>query len=71
VPPSLVEKAIVGETEDDVMNLARSFYGARDGYANTHDMPSFETFVEQATAGPHATPEGRFFLVMILYLYLL
>jgi len=55
VPLSLIEKSIVGANEDDVMNLARSFYGARDGYANTHDLPTLEKFMEQAAVGPSST----------------
>jgi len=65
VPTSLIEKSIVCHNEDDVMNLAKSFYGARDGYANTHDLPTLDRFMEQAAAGP--LPTGETHMCCIAY----
>jgi len=59
VPPSLIDKSVAGETEKDAEALARGFYGEREGYANTHDLPPAEAFARASTGGTPANDEGE------------
>jgi len=51
-PMPLIEASVSGRNRADVEALARSYFGSRDGYANTHDLPDLEAFVQTAVEGP-------------------
>jgi len=56
-PSTLVESSILCRDEEDAHNLGSAFYGAREGYANTHDLPAFDAFMGAVAAGPTAQAE--------------
>jgi len=58
VPPSLIERSLAGETEMDAEALAKGFYGERQGYANTADLPPEETFTRAAAGGRVTNDNG-------------
>jgi len=55
VPKCLIEHSVIGGTKEEAMNLAKTYFGERRGYANTADLPEIERFMEAAATGTAQT----------------
>jgi len=58
-PPPLLSSSVLCRDAEDAHNLGSAFYGSREGYANTHDLPQFKDFMGAVAAGPCADTEGQ------------